>query len=119
MIERGPRLAESSDAGTVFRFVDTAGVRRKARVQDGTETRMVGRALRAAKLADCVLLVVDATRDLTDQDAMLAQRVRRAARGSFWGSSVVPGRGGAPHPRSPPGGGSAAGPRSRRGRFPP
>ena len=96
-------------------------MRRKARVQDGTETRMVGRALRAAKLADCVLLVVDATRDLTDQDAMLAQRVRRAARGSFWGSSVVPGRGGAPRPRSPPAEDprAAAGPRSRRGRFPP
>ena len=60
---------------TIFRFVDTAGVRRKARVGDGTETLMVSRALKAAKLADVVLLVVDATGEITDQDAMLAQRV--------------------------------------------
>ena len=36
---------------------------------------MVGRALKAAKLADVVLLVVDATAEITDQDAMLAQRI--------------------------------------------
>jgi len=67
--------AELDVDGAIFRFVDTAGVRRKARVKDGTETQMVGRALKAAKLADVVLLVVDATAEITDQDAMLAQRI--------------------------------------------
>jgi GTP-binding protein len=67
--------AELDVDGSIFRFVDTAGVRRKARVKDGTETQMVGRALKAAKLADVVLLVVDATAEITDQDAMLAQRI--------------------------------------------
>ena len=68
--------AELDVDGTVFRFVDTAGVRRKARVtKKGTEPEMVNRALRTARLADVVLLVVDATQDLTDQDAMLAQRI--------------------------------------------
>ena len=67
--------AELDVDGAIFRFVDTAGVRRKARVKDGTETQMVGRALKAAKLADVVLLVVDATSEVTDQDAMLAQRI--------------------------------------------
>ncbi|KAH8099061.1 GTP binding protein [Aureococcus anophagefferens] len=61
--------------GTIFRFVDTAGVRRKARVtKQGTEPEMVARALRTARLADVVLLVVDATQELSDQDAALAQR---------------------------------------------
>ena len=46
--------AELDVDGAIFRFVDTAGVRRKARVKDGTETQMVGRALKAAKLADVV-----------------------------------------------------------------
>ena len=64
--------AELDVDGAIFRFVDTAGVRRKARVKDGTETQMVGRALKAAKLADVVLLVVDATSEVTDQDAMLS-----------------------------------------------
>ena len=68
--------AELDVDGTIFRFVDTAGVRRKARVtKQGTEPEMVARALRTARLADVVLLVVDATQELSDQDAALAQRV--------------------------------------------
>jgi len=63
------------DDGMIVRFVDTAGVKRKARVEGSAEQQMVGRALRAARLADVVLLVVDATRDFSDQDAQLAQRV--------------------------------------------
>jgi GTP-binding protein len=67
--------AELDVDGTIFRFVDTAGVRRKARVtKQGTEPEMVARALRTARLADVVLLVVDATQELSDQDAALAQR---------------------------------------------
>ena len=72
---RRRRRSELDVDRAIFRFVDTAGVRRKARVKDGTETQMVGRALKAAKLADVVLLVVDATAEITDQDAMLAQRI--------------------------------------------
>lgn len=61
--------------GRIFRFVDTAGVRRKARVKNKTEEAMVGRALKAIRRADVVLLVVDSTVEPTDQDAALAQRI--------------------------------------------
>ena len=58
-----------------FRFVDTAGVRRKTRVKDGPEEKMVGRAFRAVKRSDVALLVVDSTQDPTDQDKALARRI--------------------------------------------
>lgn len=61
--------------GQIFRFVDTAGVRRKARVKNKTEEAMVGRALKAIRRADVALLVVDSTVEPTDQDAALAQRI--------------------------------------------
>ncbi|KAJ8600827.1 hypothetical protein CTAYLR_006405 [Chrysophaeum taylorii] len=61
--------------GHLFKFVDTAGVRRKARVRDPTEEAMVGRSLRAVRRADLVLLVVDSTVEPTDQDAALAERI--------------------------------------------
>ena len=69
---------------TLFRFVDTAGVRRKARVNrksDSPEEKMVGRALRAVKRSDVVLLVVDSTAEKpTDQDCALAQRIKQDGR---------------------------------------
>lgn len=61
--------------GAQYRFVDTAGVRRRNRVNNPTEEAMVGRALRAARRSDVVLLVVDSTVEPSDQDAALAQRI--------------------------------------------
>mmetsp|Transcript_38055 Transcript_38055/g.122179 ORF Transcript_38055/g.122179 Transcript_38055/m.122179 type:complete len:538 (+) Transcript_38055:2-1615(+) len=64
-----------------FRFVDTAGVRRKTRVtKAGPEEKMVGRALLAVKRADVVLLVLDSTVEPTDQDAALARRIKQDGR---------------------------------------
>lgn len=60
---------------TIYRFVDTAGIRRKGKVQFGPEFFMVNRALRAIRRADVVLLVLDATSGVTEQDRILAQKV--------------------------------------------
>jgi len=63
----------------LFRFVDTAGIRRRARVvkhNKGPEEAMVGRALRAVRRSDCALLILDSTVDPTDQDATLARRIK-------------------------------------------
>ena len=61
-----------------LRFIDTAGMRRKARVDDDTEYYSNLRALRAIDKADVALLVIDATEGVTTQDQRLAERVDAA-----------------------------------------
>ncbi len=60
------------------RFVDTAGMRRKARIDEGTEYYSLVRALRAIDSADVALLVIDATEGVTHQDQRLAERIDAA-----------------------------------------
>lgn len=61
-----------------LRFVDTAGMRRKARVDEATEYYSLVRALRAVDESDVSLLVIDATVGITAQDQRLAERVDAA-----------------------------------------
>jgi len=58
-----------------IRFVDTAGMRRKARIDEGTEYYSFVRALKAVDAADVALLVIDATEGVTHQDQRLAERI--------------------------------------------
>ncbi len=59
-------------AGRRYVLVDTAGIRRRPRVQDQVERASVVRALRALERAEVALLVIDATQGMTDQDARIA-----------------------------------------------
>jgi GTP-binding protein len=61
-----------------IRFVDTAGMRRRAKIDEGTEYYSLVRALQAVDRADVALLVVDATVGVTAQDQRLAERVDAA-----------------------------------------
>ncbi|MCH2625464.1 MAG: ribosome biogenesis GTPase Der [Acidimicrobiales bacterium] len=61
-----------------LRFIDTAGMRRKSRVDDDTEYYSTLRALRAIDKADVALLVIDASEGVTSQDQRLAERVDAA-----------------------------------------
>ena len=74
-------LVETDD-GPV-RFVDTAGMRRKSRIDEGTEYYSLVRALQAIDRSDVALLVIDATEGVTHQDQRLAERIDAA------GSPVV------------------------------
>ncbi|MEM7141988.1 MAG: ribosome biogenesis GTPase Der [Actinomycetota bacterium] len=56
-------------------FIDTAGMRRKARIDEDTEYYSLVRALNAVDKSDVALLVVDATIGITHQDQRLAERV--------------------------------------------
>ncbi len=58
-----------------IRFVDTAGMRRRSKVDDGTEYYSVVRALQAVDKANIAILVIDATEGITAQDQRLAERV--------------------------------------------
>ncbi len=70
-----------TDAGPI-RFVDTAGMRRKSRIDEDTEYFSMVRALRSVDTADVALLVIDSTEGVTHQDQRLAERstVRDARR---------------------------------------
>ncbi|MDQ3945838.1 MAG: ribosome biogenesis GTPase Der [Actinomycetota bacterium] len=58
-----------------LRFIDTAGMRRKSRIDEGTEYYGLVRALQAIDRADGALMVIDATQGVTHQDQRLAERI--------------------------------------------
>jgi GTPase len=62
-------------------LIDTAGIRRRGRVQPGVEKFSVLRAVRAIERADVAVLLVDATEGLLAQDAHVAGYVEEAAKG--------------------------------------
>jgi GTPase len=61
-----------------IRFIDTAGLRRRAKEADGAEYYSLVRALQAIDRADAALFVIDATEGVTHQDQRLAERVDAA-----------------------------------------
>ena len=58
--------------GEVYTLIDTAGIRRKSKVEDDIEYYSVLRAMKAIKRADVCVLMLDATELLTDQDKRIA-----------------------------------------------
>jgi GTP-binding protein len=66
-------LVETPDGPIVF--VDTAGMRKRGKIDDSAEYYSMVRALRAIDDADIALLVIDATEGVTGQDQRLAERV--------------------------------------------
>ena len=68
---RDPVDAPISFGGRDFVLVDTAGVRRKSRVEKGVELVSVMRSLRAVERATVVVVMCDATEGPAEQDARL------------------------------------------------
>jgi GTP-binding protein len=69
-------LVETDDGPIVF--VDTAGMRRRSKIDDAAEYYSLVRALRAVDASDIALLVIDSTDGVTGQDQRLAERVDAA-----------------------------------------
>ncbi len=69
-------LVETDDGPIVF--VDTAGMRRRSKIDDAAEYYSFVRALRAVDESDIALLVIDATEGITGQDQRLAERIDAA-----------------------------------------
>jgi GTP-binding protein len=67
--------------GTRYLLVDTAGIRRRSRVQDPLERSAVGSAIEALGRADVAVLVIDAVEGLTSQDQRLAALTWNEGRG--------------------------------------
>ena len=53
-------------------FIDTAGLRRKNKIKEELERYMIIRTVAAVERADIVVLVIDATEGVTEQDAKIA-----------------------------------------------
>ncbi|GAP07411.1 MAG TPA: ribosome biogenesis GTPase Der [Anaerolinea thermolimosa] len=70
--------------GLKVTLIDTAGIRRRGKVEPGVEKYSVLRSMRAIERSDVVLLVIDATSGITAQDTHIAGYIMDA-----WKSTVV------------------------------
>jgi GTP-binding protein len=68
---RDPVDTRIVSSGRPFIVVDTAGIRRRARVERGIELVSVMRSIRALERADVAILMCDATEGVTEQDQRL------------------------------------------------
>lgn len=80
-LTRDPVRLELTDAEGRIELVDTAGVRRRARITDPLEKRVVQSTLATLRAAEVVLLAVDAGEGtFHDQDLRLAERIEAEGR---------------------------------------
>ena len=63
---------EITHNGKDYVFIDTAGLRRKNKIKEELERYMIIRTVAAVERADIVILVIDATEGVTEQDAKIA-----------------------------------------------
>lgn len=66
--------------GAFYTLIDTAGIRRQARIEAGIERFSVIKSLQAVQASQVVLLLIDASAGITDQDLHLLQFVIDAGR---------------------------------------
>ena len=66
--------------GQMFELIDTAGLRRKGKVFEAIEKFSVVKTLQAIESANVVLLLLDATQGVTDQDAHIAGYILESGR---------------------------------------
>lgn len=64
-----------------YNFIDTAGIRKKSKVNDSIEKFSVMRSLLAVERADVCLMMIDAKEGVTDQDAKIAGEAHEAGKG--------------------------------------
>ena len=64
-----------------YNFIDTAGIRRKSKVNENIEKYSVMRSLLAIERSDVSLMLIDATEGVTDQDTKIAGEAHEAGKG--------------------------------------
>ncbi|MBR5646478.1 MAG: ribosome biogenesis GTPase Der [Treponema sp.] len=72
---------EFTYAGKNFKVLDTAGIRRKAKVHDDVEYYSVNRAIKTLDECDIVFLIIDAIEGLTEQDKKICSLAFEKGRG--------------------------------------
>jgi len=71
--------------GRQYTLIDTAGIRRRSRVDEGIEKFSIIKALQAMEKAHVVIFMIDASEGVTDQDASLLGLVLQSGRGLIIG----------------------------------
>ena len=66
-----------------YLLVDTAGIRRKSKVEVAIEYYSVLRALKAVERSDVVILVLDALSEIAEQDLKIAGIIHDAGKACF------------------------------------
>ncbi|MGH6717090.1 MAG: ribosome biogenesis GTPase Der [Bradyrhizobium sp.] len=66
--------------GRAFRMFDTAGLRRRSRIEEKLEKLSVADALRAVRFAEVVVLLIDAQHRFEEQDLRIADLIEREGR---------------------------------------
>ncbi|MBP7248118.1 MAG: ribosome biogenesis GTPase Der [Negativicutes bacterium] len=69
--------------GQKYTLIDTAGLRKKAKVDDGVERYSVIRTLRAIDRSDVVLMLIDAESGVTEQDKRIAGYAHEAGKAAI------------------------------------
>ena len=64
-----------------YNFIDTAGIRKKSKVNESIEKFSIMRSLLAIERADVCLLLIDATEGVTEQDTKIAGEAHEAGKG--------------------------------------
>ncbi|MDR1816380.1 MAG: ribosome biogenesis GTPase Der [Clostridiales Family XIII bacterium] len=67
--------------GERFTLIDTAGIRRRSKVEEGIERYSVVRAIGAIERSDVCLLMIDATEGVTEQDKKIAGLAHESGKG--------------------------------------
>lgn len=70
----------TAEDGSRIEIVDTAGLRRPARIEAELEKMSAGASIHALKMAEVVILTLDATDGINDQDLRIAQLIEREGR---------------------------------------
>ena len=73
--------------GTPYKLVDTAGLRRRARISDKIEKLMVDDALRAIQYAHLCVLLIDSTEEIHKQDLSIARLIEDEGRAIVIGAN--------------------------------
>lgn len=68
---------------TDYILIDTAGIRKKSRIKEATEKYSVIRALKSIERADVVLIMLDATAGVSEQDQRIAGYAHEAGKASI------------------------------------
>ena len=74
-------MGDFSYKGTAYTILDTAGIRRKSKVDEDVEYYSVNRAIKTIDEADVILLMIDVTTGLVEQDKKIAQLIVRRGKG--------------------------------------
>lgn len=80
-LTRDSIAVQLSDAEGPIELVDTAGLRRKARIEAPLEKMSVSASIEALKMAEVAVLVIDATEGVHEQDLQIARLIEREGRG--------------------------------------